>query len=106
MTNDQGPIAMPDNDQNQKRSVNDISHLFLSNVRDLAGNGAPRPQRTPPGQTPATAAPAPAAPPSTGHAIDLTPAEFEHAFGIPAAAATLEDAADVEPNDADYPAAP
>ena len=31
-----------------KESLREISHLFLSNVRDLAGNGMPRPQRTPP----------------------------------------------------------
>lgn len=36
-------------DQSKKRSMNDISHLFLSNVRDLHGKGGPRPKRRPPG---------------------------------------------------------
>ena len=37
-------------DEPQKRSLSEISHLFLSSVRDKQTNGAPRPQRIPPGQ--------------------------------------------------------
>ena len=33
---------------NCNRPLSEISHLFLSNIRDAAGNGLPRPQRTPP----------------------------------------------------------
>ena len=36
-------------EQPQKRSLSEISHLFLSSVRDKQTQGAPRPQRIPPG---------------------------------------------------------
>lgn len=89
--------------QPQKRSVSEISHLFLSNVRDIHGNGAARPQRTPPGGQSSTAAPLDALPaaltpqPSartqatsgmhstcgvTGvPSVDLTPEEYAQVFG-------------------------
>ena len=53
-----------------KENLREISHLFLSSVRDLASNGAPRPQRTPP--------PRPQAP---SHSLDMTPEEFAQMFG-------------------------
>lgn len=40
----------------QHRSLSDISHLFLSSVRERQTNGAPRPQRTPPAPQPPLAA--------------------------------------------------
>lgn len=46
---------MPDQDPNAesaKRTLSEISHLFLSDVRDRHTGGAPRPQRVPPGQRP------------------------------------------------------
>jgi hypothetical protein len=63
-----------------KESLREISHLFLSNVRDLASNGMPRPQRTPPAkqqqqQHHQSAATAP------GHSLDMTPEEFAQMFG-------------------------
>jgi hypothetical protein len=54
-----------------KESLREISHLFLSNVRDMAGNGAPRPQRTPP----------PRQHDAPGHSLDMTPEEFAQMFG-------------------------
>src|SRR5687767_5446551 len=74
-------------DEQPKRPVSEISHLFLSNVRDLAGNGMPRPQRKPPaGQAPAPQAePGPVDTRAGSHAaaadVDLTPEEFAHVFG-------------------------
>jgi len=47
---------MPDQDPNAestRRTLSEISHLFLSDVRDRHTGGAPRPQRVPPGQRPA-----------------------------------------------------
>ena len=51
------------------RNLSEISHLFLSSIRDKAGNSsaAPRPVRTPPPKAP--------------HTIDLTPEEFAQVFG-------------------------
>lgn len=53
----------------QHRSLSEISHLFLSSVRERQTGGAARPQRKPPTHQPA---PAPR-PPS----VDLTPEEFQ-----------------------------
>src|SRR6267378_240479 len=52
----------------QDRSLSEISHLFLSAVREKQTAGAPRPRRRPP---------ASAKPDAT---IDLTPDEFARAF--------------------------
>ena len=55
---------MPDHDPNAesaKRTLSEISHLFLSDVRDRHTGGAPRPQRVPPGQKPAVEPDIPAA---------------------------------------------
>ncbi|MDB5292124.1 MAG: hypothetical protein JWL69_3365 [Phycisphaerales bacterium] len=71
-------------EQPQKRSLSEISHLFLSSVRDRQTNGAPRPQRIPPGQPrPARPAP-PQAPSGNDLSVDLTPEEFAQVFGEPA----------------------
>jgi len=63
----------------KKRSLSEISHLFLSSVRDRTNDGVQRPRRTPPsmGQPP------------SDHTIDLTPEEFAQVYGAaPAPAAT------------------
>src|SRR4051794_34888169 len=63
-------IAMPDQSPHQpNKNLTEISHLFLSSLRDRTTSGAPRPQRKPP------AAPAP-----SNLSIDLTPEEFAQAF--------------------------
>lgn len=59
--------AMPD-DPKPKRNLSEISHLFLSSIRDRQTHGASRPQRTPP----------PARPDIS---IDLTPEEFAQVYG-------------------------
>lgn len=41
----------------KKRPISEISHLFLSNVRDMHAQGKPRPRRTPPGEPPTNPAP-------------------------------------------------
>ena len=69
-----------------KESLREISHLFLSNVRDLAGNGMPRPQRTPPPrpQSCETSTPPPPTTITTpAHSLDMTPEEFAQMFGGP-----------------------
>lgn len=56
-----------------KRPLSEISHLFLSDVRDRQTNGAPRPVRRPPGShEPAM---------RNDISIDLTPEEFAQVFG-------------------------
>ncbi|HZL34898.1 MAG TPA: hypothetical protein VFC78_06290 [Tepidisphaeraceae bacterium] len=97
-------------DQPQKRSLSEISHLFLSSVREKQTNGAPRPRRIPPGgqRNPADAVTQPA---NAGNAmnttnsakdafkdnvsIDLTPEEFAQVFGDPGRA--IEPAAPAAP---------
>ena len=76
-------------DHDPKKTLSEISHLFLSSIRDKQTNGSPRPQRTPP--QPSVPSPAPiAVPPKqsqglpkrepggpwSGMNIDLTPAEL------------------------------
>lgn len=56
------------------RPLSEISHLFLSSIRESAGNGAPKPQRTPPGS-----------PPRPNVSMDLTPEEFAQVYGGEAA---------------------
>lgn len=57
---------MPD-DPKPKRNLSEISHLFLSSVRDRQTNGANRPQRIPP--------------PRPDVSIDLTAEEFAQVYG-------------------------
>ena len=89
---------MSDHDDNQpldpKKTLSEISHLFLSSIRDRQTNGAARPQRKGPGQAaaPQAAQPAPQqqlhagslpVPPAarTDVSIDLTPDEFAQVYG-------------------------
>src|SRR5262245_21692347 len=51
--------------QPSRNTLGEISYLFLSSVREKAGNGGARPQRTPP--------------PKIAHTIDLSPEEFARA---------------------------
>jgi hypothetical protein len=62
-------------DQQKKKSLSEISHLFLSSVRDNATGGV-RPKRIPPGGE--RVAPRPGVPPvsRTAMSIDLTPEEY------------------------------
>jgi hypothetical protein len=57
-----------DQHSNQPQSLSEISHLFLSGIRQKQTQGAPRPMRTPPSQR-------------TDVSIDLTPEEFAQVFG-------------------------
>ena len=57
-------------------NLREISHLFLSSIRDKAGNGAAKPQRIPPG-----GAAKPPATPDPNVSLDLTPEEFARMFG-------------------------
>jgi hypothetical protein len=67
-----------------QRPLSEISHLFLSSIRDRQTNGASRPVRKPPTNTPANG-PAtgavPAKPIEPAHSIDLTPEEFAQVYG-------------------------
>ena len=65
---------MSDQHDPSNRPLSEISHLFLSSIRDAAGNGQPRPQRTPP-QTPPTHTP------RANASMDLTPEEYATVFG-------------------------
>jgi hypothetical protein len=58
----------------QPRSISEISHLFLSSVRDKQTGGADRPVRTPPPSAPTADCPPPT------HSIDLTPEEYAQVF--------------------------
>ncbi|WP_428938566.1 hypothetical protein [Fontivita pretiosa] len=66
---------MPDQPQQSQasRNLSEISHLFLSGVRQRAGHGAPQPVRTPPSAAQSR--------PRTDLTVDLTPEEFAHVFG-------------------------
>ena len=57
-------MTMPE-ESPKKRSLSEISHLFLSSVRDRQTGGASQPKRTPP----------------TDVSIDLTPEEFARVYG-------------------------
>lgn len=58
--------------------LSEISHLFLSDVRDRHTDGAPRPQRKAPGTF------------SGDVSVDLTPEEFARSFGGETAAASFK----------------
>ena len=58
------------------RSLSDISHLFLSSVRERQTGTSARPQRTPP----------PKNEPREARETDLTPQEFQHVLNEPAEA--------------------
>jgi len=69
-----------DGGKDPNRPLSEISHLFLSSIRDRQTNGAARPVRKPPatgaasGQTPGNAG-------DPVHSIDLTPEEFAQVYG-------------------------
>lgn len=72
-TNPPNPSQQPQQPRRDP-TLSEISHLFLSSVRDRqTGGPTSRPKRTPPGQ--------PVQPPRAEHAIDLTPEEFAEVFG-------------------------
>src|SRR3954471_19398886 len=83
-------------DPQSKPPVNDISHLFLSNVREIAGEGRPRPQRIPPGG-PRIESPAPVMPQAQDQQHDLSAEEYAEVLGGDEAddAEVRHDAADV-----------
>jgi hypothetical protein len=58
---------LDDGQKPKKRSLSEISHLFLSSVRDRQTDGAQPPRRMPPNRTDET--------------IDLTPEEFAQVYG-------------------------
>lgn len=63
-----------------KKTLSEISHLFLSSIRDKQTNGAARPKRKgPPAQSEQPAQPSP----RTDQSIDLTPEEFAQVYGGP-----------------------
>ena len=59
-------------DDQTKRNLSEISHLFLSSIRELQTGNSPRPQRTPPPSQSSARANA---------SMDLTPEEFAQVFG-------------------------
>jgi hypothetical protein len=63
---------LDDGQKPKKRSLSEISHLFLSSVRDRQMEGATPPRRRPPKRTDET--------------IDMTPEEFAQVYGDQAAA--------------------
>lgn len=63
-------MSQPSPEHRPDENLREISHLFLSSIRDKAGNGAARPQRTPPGKAL-----------HPNHSLDLTPEEFAQVFG-------------------------
>jgi hypothetical protein len=69
----------PDQSNTPDKSLSEISHLFLSSVRDRQTGGAPRPVRKPPASN--THAPQPVQQPPRDISIDLTPEEFEQVYG-------------------------
>jgi hypothetical protein len=72
----------------KKKNLSEISHLFLSSVRDNA-TGGHRPTRIPPGGRPAM--------PPANVSIDLTPEEFSRAYGGPVAETTEKERPPVGP---------
>lgn len=75
-------MSHPSPDHRPDENLREISHLFLSSIRDKAGNGAAKPQRTPPAKAP-----------HPNHSLDLTPEEFAQVFG------SMDDADSVETPD-------
>ena len=87
--------AMPDQQQPQpqpqSRNLSEISHLFLSNIRQNTNRGMPRPVRTPPQQPTFRAADATQQSQQPADmSVDLTPEEFAHVWGDEQPAANAE----------------
>jgi hypothetical protein len=77
-----------------QRPLSEISHLFLSSIRDRQTNGAQRPVRKPPGAVPPDGQ-TPTKPAFPDHSIDLTPEEFAQVYGGTEASAREEAKPDV-----------
>jgi hypothetical protein len=78
----------PDQSNTPDKSLSEISHLFLSSVRDRQTGGAPRPVRKPP----ASNSQQPVQQPPRDISIDLTPEEFEQVYGGGAQESSLPNA--------------
>ena len=77
---------MSDQQPKHDKTLSEISHLFLSSVRERQMQGAPRPVRTPPGQAAHAQQSAQAHAHAHAHTdmeIDLTPEEFAQVLGGP-----------------------
>ena len=84
-------------DHDPKKTLSEISHLFLSSIREKQTNGSPRPQRTPPpappqGQPQGLPSREPGGPWSGMH-IDLTAEEMAQVSSAPVAQPAASDAA-------------
>ena len=66
---------MAQQERQPHRSLSDISHLFLSSVREKQTGTSARPVRKPPKRIPS---------------VDLTPEEFKHVLGVESEAASPE----------------
>src|SRR5437588_7764611 len=72
------------------QSLNEISHLFLSSVRERQMDGAPRPQRIPLGGMRVESS-------RPSHSIDMTPEEFAREFPEPSADLLAPEETDADP---------
>lgn len=86
------------------RGLSEISHLFLSSVRERHTQGVPRPVRRPPGVAVSATGDCAEAPMSSAASemssmpsVDLTPEEFREVFAEPAGAMGHEEAAGAPP---------
>src|SRR4051812_25199834 len=77
----------------QPRSISEISHLFLSSVRDKQTEGMVRPVRIPPKGSGQAEAPTPK--PLPVPSIDLTPEEYAQVFAGPDAEASESESSEV-----------
>ena len=64
------------NSPSHPRPISEISHLFLSSVRDVQTGGASRPVRIPPGGAKPQAGAEDASPAHPAHSIDLSAEEY------------------------------
>src|SRR6478609_1939542 len=78
----------------QPRSISEISHLFLSSVRDKQTGGMTRPVRMPPKSSGQAAVPVPQAP-TPNPSIDLTPEEYAQVFAGPDAETSESESGEV-----------
>ena len=77
-----------DSSHDPKKTLSEISHLFLSSIRERHTNGAPPPQRKGPGD---------AKPQAAEPVADLSAEEFAHVSGMEAHDAQGDDDAPAEP---------
>src|SRR5688572_7464791 len=81
---------MPDQQPKADKTLSEISHLFLSSVRERQTSGAARPVRTPPPAEQAGSQPPAPAPADID--IDLTPEEFAQVLGMPEPTSAADEA--------------